>query len=575
MDRRAPAQLARRVTGGRSTGRRRDVGFRRRQAPGCDDRAHRSAPLEENRERQRRHPTPGCPRTTSRPSGPYAHRVRGGRAGSRRQRGIDHPRRTLLRACPTAASAGRSSPGGCSTTRRSVRRSSGTWRRTSGRSPSPASRPRRRRSRWPSTSPTRTGPVSTIRASTPSAWCSWCRSTGTAAHPVGARPRLAHARGDGARGHPRRDVERPRPPRPHGPGPRRPPRLTPATVANRAPDRTPSSSLRTVKRRRNMGSWASSGRRSHEPHRHGRRRAARARSSATTPARRWSSGCSTCCTRPPATACELVVFPELALTTFFPRWFVDDIARGRPLLRARDAGRRHAAAVRRGRGGSASASASATPSSTDADGAPLQHPDPRRARRLASSPRTARCTSPATSSTSPTGRSSTPSATTSSPGPTGFGVWRAFGGLVGMMICNDRRWPETLPGDGPAGRRADPVRLQHADPLRARPEPGHPAGVPQRARDAGRRLPERHVGGRRGQGRRRGGRRLARPDAASSPRRGQIVAQALTTGDELVVARCDLDWCGRYKGTLFDFDRYRRPEVYGRITSQRGVEAPS
>ncbi|HLY83080.1 MAG TPA: N-carbamoyl-D-amino-acid hydrolase, partial [Acidimicrobiales bacterium] len=29
------------------------------------------------------------------------------------------------------------------------------------------------------------------------------------------------------------------------------------------------------------------------------------------------------------------------------------------------------------------------------------------------------------------------------PGPDGFGVWRAFGGIVGMMICNDRRWPET------------------------------------------------------------------------------------------------------------------------------------
>ena len=24
--------------------------------------------------------------------------------------------------------------------------------------------------------------------------------------------------------------------------------------------------------------------------------------------------------------CELVVFPELGLTTFFPRWFTDDIA---------------------------------------------------------------------------------------------------------------------------------------------------------------------------------------------------------------------------------------------------------
>ena len=55
---------------------------------------------------------------------------------------------------------------------------------------------------------------------------------------------------------------------------------------------------------------------------------------------------------------------------------------------------------------------------------------------------------------------------------------------------------------------------------------------------------------------------------------GQIVAQALTTGDELVVARCDLDWCARYQRTVFDFDRYRRPEVYGRITSQRGAIRP-
>jgi hypothetical protein len=37
------------------------------------------------------------------------------------------------------------------------------------------------------------------------------------------------------------------------------------------------------------------------------------------------------------------------------------------------------------------------------------------------------------------------------------------------------------------------------------------------------------------------------------------------------VAACDLDWCDRYKGTLFNFDRYRRPEVYTRITQQRGA----
>jgi hypothetical protein len=34
---------------------------------------------------------------------------------------------------------------------------------------------------------------------------------------------------------------------------------------------------------------------------------------------------------------------------------------------------------------------------------------------------------------------------------------------------------------------------------------------------------------------------------------------------------CDLDWCKQYKETLFDFDKYRRPEVYGRITAQRGT----
>ena len=29
------------------------------------------------------------------------------------------------------------------------------------------------------------------------------------------------------------------------------------------------------------------------------------------------------------------------------------------------------------------------------------------------------------------------------PGPEGFGVWPIMGGVIGMMICNDRRWPET------------------------------------------------------------------------------------------------------------------------------------
>jgi hypothetical protein len=49
-----------------------------------------------------------------------------------------------------------------------------------------------------------------------------------------------------------------------------------------------------------------------------------------------------------------------------------------------------------------------------------------------------------------------------------------------------------------------------------------------------------------------------------------VVAQAFTAGDEVVMATCDLDWCQRYTTTIFDFERYRRPEMYTRITSQRG-----
>ena len=55
---------------------------------------------------------------------------------------------------------------------------------------------------------------------------------------------------------------------------------------------------------------------------------------------------------------------------------------------------------------------------------------------------------------------------------------------------------------------------------------------------------------------------------------GQIVAQAITTGDEVIIADCDLDWCKNFKETLFDFACYRRPELYGRITSQKGVIEP-
>ena len=48
---------------------------------------------------------------------------------------------------------------------------------------------------------------------------------------------------------------------------------------------------------------------------------------------------------------------------------------------------------------------------------------------------------------------------------------------------------------------------------------------------------------------------------------GELLAKAATTGDEVIVAECDLDWCAQYTGTLFDFEKYRRPELYGPIAA--------
>ncbi len=155
----------------------------------------------------------------------------------------------------------------------------------------------------------------------------------------------------------------------------------------------------------------------------------------------------------------------------------------------------------------------------------------------------------------------------------GFGVWRAFDGIVGMATCNDRRWPETYREMGLQG--VEMILIGYNTPIHYAPDPGQnplqgfhnhlcmQAGAYQNGTWV--------VGVAKG-GNEEGVESLAQ-SAIIAPS-GQVVAQAVTTGDELVVADCDLDWCRHYKETLFDFDRYRRPEVYGRITAQKGVIEP-
>ena len=268
-----------------------------------------------------------------------------------------------------------------------------------------------------------------------------------------------------------------------------------------------------------------------------------------------------------ANGCDLVVFPELALTTFFPRWFVDDITEAdhwyetsmpspvtQPLF---DEARRLSIGFSLGY-------AELTPEGhrfntqilVEKDGSVVakyhkvhipghEHHEPDRPFQHAER-------------------------YYFEPGPEGFGVWKAFGARMGMMICNDRRWPESYRVMGLKG--VEMILCGYNTPIHYVPDPSqdilqgfHNALVMQSgAYQNGTWV----VGVAKG-GVEEGVDSLGQTCIVAPS--GQIVAQAYTTGDELIVARCDLDWCSKYKETLFNFDKYRRPEVYGSITAQKGV----
>jgi N-carbamoyl-D-amino-acid hydrolase len=257
---------------------------------------------------------------------------------------------------------------------------------------------------------------------------------------------------------------------------------------------------------------------------------------------------------------DLVVFPELALTTFFPRWWYDD---GDPALdtwfetelRTPETKPLWDESARLGVG-VCLGFAELTPegrrfnTSVLVDGAgaevgryrkvhlpghrahepwrPFQHLEKRHFER----------------------------------GDLGFPVFEAFGGRVGMLICNDRRWPESYRLLGLQG--VELVCIGYNTPVHNPPAPEHDrfgdfhnhlvmqAGAYQNGTfvvgvaKAGREEGVDQIGG----------------SCVIHPS-GAIVAQCTGLGDELAVARCDLDDTRSYKTTVFDFAAHRQPDLYG------------
>lgn len=159
-------------------------------------------------------------------------------------------------------------------------------------------------------------------------------------------------------------------------------------------------------------------------------------------------------------------------------------------------------------------------------------------------------------------------------GNLGFGAWRAFGGVCGLLICNDRRWPEAWRVLGLQGVElvlvgyntplANPEAPQHDPFVRAQHRLVMQAGAYQNATWA--------VAVAKG-GVEDGQAMLA--DTIIVAPSGQIVAESRTDGDELVLATIDLDATHSYKSTIFDFAAHREPAAYGLIVERKGAQPPT
>lgn len=153
-------------------------------------------------------------------------------------------------------------------------------------------------------------------------------------------------------------------------------------------------------------------------------------------------------------------------------------------------------------------------------------------------------------------------------GDLGFPVFDAFGGKMGMCICNDRRWPETWRVLGLGG--AELVVLGYNTPLHYPPAPEHDhlqyfhnelsvqAGCYQNGLWA---VAVAKAGMEEGS-------ELIAGSIIVAPT-GEILARAATSGDEVITAEIDLDRCAEIRANVFNFSQHREPQDYAPITAPK------
>ena len=154
-----------------------------------------------------------------------------------------------------------------------------------------------------------------------------------------------------------------------------------------------------------------------------------------------------------------------------------------------------------------------------------------------------------------------------------WGVWQAMGARIGMALCNDRRWPETwrvmslqsaevvvLGYNTPSQNIHwnEPVHLRmHHHLITLQASAYQNCVWAAAAAKCGREDGFHMIGG----------------SVIVSPT-GEIAAQATTEEDEVIAVNADLDIAAAFRKNVFDFARHRRPEHYRLIVERVGAGEP-
>lgn len=158
-------------------------------------------------------------------------------------------------------------------------------------------------------------------------------------------------------------------------------------------------------------------------------------------------------------------------------------------------------------------------------------------------------------------------------GNLGFGVWDTMDVRMGMCICNDRRWPETyrvmaLQGAEIAvlGYNTPSLNIHWDEPAHLRTST-HLISLQANAYQNALWVAAAAKCGR------EDGFHMIGNSVIVAPT-GEIVARALTEEDEVIVTVADLGLGEHFRQHVFNFAKHRRPEHYGLITQRTGVGEP-